>query len=609
MKSSKSKKSSNTLLIEIAWEACNQVGGIYTVIRSKANAMIDKYGDNYCLLGPYFPEMASGEFEEIKDGKGPYAEAVHKLREFGFEAYYGTWLVQGRPNIVLINPFSIYHNLGEIKYLLWEHHNISTPGDDELMNQTLAFGYLTKIFLQEVISAKKESQQVLAHIHEWMAGTSIPEIRRENLDVGLIFTTHATLLGRYLAMNDPWFYDHLPFLDWKKEAKYFNVESTIELERAAAHGCHVFSTVSDVTAQECIQLLGRKPDIVVPNGLNIERFSVMHEVQMQHQTYKEQIHEFVMGHFFESYSFDLDKTLYFFTSGRYEYRNKGFDITMEALARLNHMMHQNGIDMNVVMFFITKRPYSSINPEVLQGKAVMEELRQTCEHITKQIGSQLFYNAAKSDQHTIPNLNEFIDDYWKLRYRRTLQSWKRDTLPPVITHNIYDDHEDELLNFIRTSGLVNNQHDKVKIVYHPDFINVTNPLFGMEYGQFVRGCHLGVFPSYYEPWGYTPLECIARGVPAVTSDLSGFGDYVLKTMKDPEEKGIYVINRTTQDYDAAAQQLAETLLNIVQISRKERIVQRNRVERTSEKFDWSSLRSYYDKAHSMAIKRLKNNGK
>ena len=218
--------------------------------------------------------------------------------------------------------------------------------------------------------------------------------------------------------------------------------------------------------------------------------------------------------------------MYFFTSGRYEYRNKGFDVTLEALARLNYRMQEAGIKKTVVMFFITKQPYHSVNPAVLQSRVMMEEIRETCEAIEKEIGRKLFYTAASSTDFKLPSLRDFVDDYWQLRYRRTLQSWKTHNLPSVVTHNLVNDQTDEILHFLRSSNLINNAHDRVKIVYHPDFVSVTNPLFAMDYGQFVRGCHMGVFPSYYEPWGYTPLECIARGVPAVTSDLSGFGDYV-----------------------------------------------------------------------------------
>ena len=163
----------------------------------------------------------------------------------------------------------------------------------------------------------------------------------ENVPVSLVFTTHATLLGRYLAMNDPEFYNHLPFFNWLDEAINFNIESPVRIERAAAHGSHVFTTVSEVTARECVHLLGRDPDVVTPNGINNERFAVLHEFQNLHQEYKEKIHQFVMAHFFSNYTFNLDKTIYLFTSGRFEFRNKGFGLTLEALARLNYLMQRD----------------------------------------------------------------------------------------------------------------------------------------------------------------------------------------------------------------------------------------------------------------------------
>lgn len=593
-----------TLLLEISWEACNQVGGIYTVLRSKAPSIVDKFGENYCLIGPLLNPSVSTEFEEIKDYSDPFGRTVAKMKEMGLEARYGKWLVTGRPNIVLLNPYSVFDRLGEIKYGLWERHQIPTPGDDDLINRVIGFGHLVDIFFTLLSSRKTQFRHVIAHFHEWMAGTPIPEMRFKNLPLSIVFTTHATLLGRYLAMNDPEFYNHLPFFDWLQEARNFNIESSVRIERAAAHGSHVFTTVSEVTARECQHLLGRKPDVVTPNGINVERFHVLHEFQNLHQEYKEKINQFVMAHFFQSYTFDLDKTLYFFTSGRFEFRNKGFGLTLEALARLNHIMQRDHIDRTVVMFFITKQPYHSINPDVLESKALMEELRQTCRAIERQVGTRLFNAAPKITDNKLPALSDFVDDYWRLRFRRTLQTWKRGRLPSIVTHNLINDTDDPILVFLRSANMVNYQHDKVKIVYHPDFIVITNPLWGMEYDQFVRGCHLGVFPSYYEPWGYTPMECMARGVPAVTSNLAGFGDYVLNNINHPEERGIFVVDKSNKSFDEAANQLANKMLSIVKMTRRERVELRNRSEAASVDFDWTYLTKYYDKAYHLAINRI-----
>ncbi|MBT9393770.1 glycosyltransferase [Hymenobacter sp. NST-14] len=598
----------DALLVEVAWEVCNQVGGIYTVIRSKVPATVQDWQDRYCLLGPYFAHQAQSEFEPYEDAQlarldDPFAGAVREMRAQGYDVQLGIWLVTGRPRVVLINPFQVYPHLSQIKTDLWEHHHIPVPDNDDLLHQVVAFGELTKVFLRILAAQVVPPQRLVAHFHEWMTGVAIPALRREQVPAHLVFTTHATLLGRYLAMNDPNFYDHLMQVEWQAEARHFNIEPAVTMERAAAHGSHVFTTVSELTVRECIYLLDRIPDAVLPNGLNIERFVALHEFQNLHQQYKSKIHEFVMAHFFQSYSFNLDDTLYLFTSGRYEYHNKGFDLTLEALARLNYRLQQSGLTTNVVMFFITKRPFHSINPQVLQSRAVLEEVRETCAAIEQQVGERLFYAAAASADHRLPDLSTMVDDYWKLRYRRTLQSWKTKALPPVITHNLVDDANDDILNFLRRSNLVNNEHDRVKIVYHPDFVSPTSPLFGMEYGQFVRGCHLGIFPSYYEPWGYTPLECVARGVPAITSDLSGFGDYVLQTVPHHEDKGIFVVERQEKSFDEAAEQLTDMLWEFVQLNRRERIMQRNNVESSAEMFDWKNLRVHYDHAYQLALER------
>ncbi len=592
------------ILIEIAWETCNQVGGIYTVIRTKVPSMVEKWGDDYFLIGPYFPQTASAEFEPIHDlDDSVLGKTVQKMRSMGFGVHYGYWLVTGKPRIILFDFWSTIENINKIKATLWERHKISTLHAEELVNHVIAFGEMVRIFLTELASERGNKTDIVAHFHEWMASTAIPDLRQDNVKVATVFTTHATMLGRYLAGNVPNFYEKLHEFDWLKEAKHYGIEAQATIERLAAQTAHSMTTVSDVTARECEHLLGKVPDLILPNGLNITRFSAMHEHQNLHTKFKDRINEFVMGHFFQSQPFDLDKTLYFFTSGRYEFSNKGYDLTLEALSRLNWKMKNAKIDKTVVMFFITKQPYHSIDPEVLHSRAVMDEIRQTCSSIEKQIGDQLFSASASSNDLQMPDLNSFVDEYWRLRLRRTIQTWKNNKRPKVVTHLLKN--SDGITDFLQKTNLMNNPEDKVKIVYHPDFVVSSNPLFGLDYGQFVRGCNLGVFPSYYEPWGYTPLECIARGVPTITSDLSGFGDYMMQIMRDYDQWGVMVVNRKTQDFYKAAEQLSEMLLKFVKQGLRERISQRNRVESISETFDWNNLRTYYDTAHDLALKRRK----
>jgi len=596
----------DTTLVEIAWEVCNQVGGIYTVIRSKVPVMTHHWGEDYLLVGPYVHQNVASDFDELEPDDSLAGRVVTRLQEMDIEAHYGIWLVSGRPYTILVNPFSVMQSLGDIKYFYHENHHIDFSDYDPLIDQVLAFGHIVKALLSEMARMElEEDRKVIAHCHEWMAGTAIPDLRREHIPVKTVFTTHATMLGRYLAMNDPFFYDHLPFLSWEDEAKNFNIDALTRLERACAHGAHVFSTVSDVTGKECVHLLGRSPDVVLPNGLNIERFSVIHEVQNLHQQFKTMIQHFVMGHFFQSYSFDLDNTLFFFTSGRFEYRNKGYDVVLEALARLNWKLKVKNSDKTVVMFMVTKQPVHSISPNALNSRAMMQEIDRNCDAILRQVKERLFYHAAsEQEDHRLPSLNEMVDDYWRLRYRRAIQSWKSDGLPSVVTHNLVDDTNDAILNFLRQSQMINNPDDRVKFVYHPDFISTSNPLFRMDYSDFVRGCHLGIFPSYYEPRGYTPLECLASGVSTVTSDLSGFGDYARNLEIADEEHGLFILKRANKDFHDTAEDLANMLMRFVELPRKERITMRNLSEDLSESFDWNHLYKHYHSAYQKSLEGI-----
>lgn len=599
----KELKQEKSLLIESAWEVCNQVGGIYTVIRSKIPASRDRWGDNYCLLGPAIHPDRHAELDPIEKSDDLIARAVERMVKDGYDVFYGRWLVTGRPKVVLFNLVNELGNKTANSQELLKTFGIQEKPEDDLLGQVIAFGKMSEIFIRYLIDEnKKEKLDLFGHFHEWMAGLPILSIRKENLKIRTIFTTHATMLGRFLAMNDTSYYDNLSKYKWEQHATHFGIMSIVQIERACAANTDSFTTVSEVTGKECQYLLGKKPDHILPNGLNIKRFAAYHEVQVQHQNYKEAIHQFVMGHFFSSYSFNLDKTLYFFTSGRYEYHNKGYDLTLMALNKLNQLMKKAGTDITVVMFIITKRPSWSINPEVLQSRAVMEELRLNTQAIEKQVGERLFLEAASSDDdYRLPDLNNLVDDYWRLRYRRTIQAWKSPRWPIIVTHNLHDPDRDDVLDYLRKNSLINSPEDKVKIVYHPDFVTSTNPLFGIDYNDFVRGCHLGIFPSYYEPWGYTPLESIASGVPTVTSDLSGFGDYVKKNMDISFDDGVAVLDRDGESLTKSANELADILFEFVSNSRRYRIGQRQKAEDLSEKFDWSVLVEDYLKAYSIAL--------
>jgi glycogen(starch) synthase len=591
--------SDQTLLVEMSWEACNQVGGIYTVLRSKAPSLTEVFGDRYMLVGPYEVGPAAIEFE-AEPADGMLGQAIDALRSQGLKVHHGRWLVTGRPRLLLLDYRDLYAHLDKIKYRLWQDHHIATPADDVLINNTVAFGEACRWLLVALAQADAGRHHMVAHFHEWMSASAIPMLRREHWRGGIVFTTHATVLGRFLAMSGGDYYARLASFDPDTEAAAFNVEPQYRLERAAAHGAHVFTTVSDVTAEECRCLLGRRPDALLPNGLNVRRFEAQHELQNLHRIYKEKIHQFTIGHFFPSYNFDLDNTLYFFSSGRYEPRNKGMDVTIEALARLNYRLQQEDTKVTVVAFIITPRPVKSINVTVLQSRAILAEFRTATAAIQEQVGRNLFAAAVTG---SVPDLSELVDDYWLLRLRRTIHSWQQGLPPGLVTYDLVDDSDDLILNQLRAARLWNQQDNPVKVIYHPQFITPACPLFGLEYEQFVRGCHLGIFPSYYEPWGYTPLESIALAVPAVTSDLSGFGSYLHQILPEHDDHGLLVLRRRDVSYEDVVTQLTDHLHRFANLDRRQRVALRSRAESFSVHFDWRRLVAYYHEAYQLAIDR------
>jgi glycogen(starch) synthase len=591
--------SSQPMLFEVAWEVCWQLGGIYTVMRSKAPQMTKIWGDRYCLVGPLNADTAAVELDDLKP-TGHIAAALEKLSGWGVKWRFGRWLITGKPQVILLDFGAAFDRLGEFKHLLQVDHHITAREGDWEINNVVVFGFLVGMFFQAITEVSGIHLPVLAHFHEWMAGLGLMRIKKMGLPVATVFTTHATILGRYLCTDNPDFYQKLPWINPDQAAGHYAIYDRYSIERGAANCADVFTTVSDITGLEAEKLLARKPDVLTPNGLNIQKFAALHEFQNLHKTYKEKISQFVAGHFFPSYNFDLDRTIYLFTSGRYEYGNKGYNLFLEALARLNYWLKAGGIPVTVVAFLITRAPTKSINVDVLKAQAMHDELEAVCGRVEKEMGANLLKIVSEG---RLPDRGDLLTDEAIVTLKRAMHAWRTWKQPSIVTHDLWDDANDPVLAQLRVCKLFNAKDDPVKIVFHPDFVSATSPLIGLDYDQFVRGCHMGVFPSYYEPWGYTPMECVASGVPAVTSDLAGFGSYVLQNIPDPPGSGLFVIGRRYASFDQSAHQLTETLFNFVTKDRRARIEMRNKVERLSDNFDWSALISHYTEAHRMAIAR------
>ncbi|KAK2167807.1 hypothetical protein NP493_1259g00013 [Ridgeia piscesae] len=590
----------NQWFFEIAWEVANKVGGIYTVLKTKANVSVEELGEQYCLIGPYNESCVQMEVEVLE----PYNEAMQRtlkqMRDHGLKVVFGRWLIEGYPKVILFDIGSAAWKLDEWKKDVWISAHIGIPWHDRESNDAVIFGYVTCWFIAEFRKNLSGEPSIVAHFHEWLAGLGLVACRTKHIDVATIFTTHATLLGRYLCAGNVDFYNNLDRFDLDKEAGDRGIYHRYCIERAAVHCAHVFTTVSQITGFEAEHLLKRKPDTLTPNGLNLHKFAALHEFQNRHAVAKEKINDFIRGHFYGHYDFDLDKTLYFFIAGRYEFSNKGADMFIEALARLNHSLKSISSDVTVVAFLIFPAKTNNFNIESLRGQAIAKQLRETVAAVQKDIGHRLFETSLRGE---IPKADDLLinDDIVKLK--RCIFASQRVNLPPVCTHNVIDDNVDPVLNAIRRCQLFNNRHDRVKVIFHPEFLNSTNPLFGLDYEEFVRGCHLGVFPSYYEPWGYTPAECTVMGIPSVSTNLSGFGCFMNEHVADPSSYGIYIVDRRYLSPEESVQQLTQYLFDFSCLTRRQRIIQRNRTERLSELLDWKNLGIYYRKARCLALSK------
>lgn len=595
----------NPILFECAWEVANKVGGIYTVIKTKVPVTVSEYGNRYTLIGPLSYKTAPMEVESTEPTDPATAETLASMRERGVKVLHGRWLIEGAPRVILFDTGSKYDKLDEWKSDLWNLAGIPTPPNDTETNETLIFGYLVAWFLGEYV-ARQLDTAVIAHFHEWQAGVAIPLCRKRHIDVTTVFTTHATLLGRYLCAGSVDFYNNLQYFDVDHEAGKRGIYHRYCIERSATHCADVFTTVSHITAYESEHLLKRKPDGVLPNGLNVVKFSAMHEFQNLHAVAKAKINDFIRGHFYGHYDFDLENTLYFFTAGRYEYRNKGADMFIEGLARLNYRLQESNSPMTVVAFIIMPAATHSYTVEALKGQAVVKQLRDTVTEIQNRIGNRLFEQASRyhsTNNAQLVDVEQLLSEEDKVLLKRRIFALKRHSLPPVTTHNMADDNNDPILNQIRRVQLFNRPSDRVKVVFHPDFLNSNNPILGLDYEEFVRGCHLGVFPSYYEPWGYTPAECTVMGIPSITTNLSGFGSFMQDLIESPEDEGCYIVDRRMQGLEESLNQLTEYMFSFCNKTRRQRINQRNRVERLSPLLDWKNLGIEYSKARQLAMRR------
>jgi glycogen(starch) synthase len=455
---------------------------------------------------------------------------------------------------------------------------------DEPIKWSYAVGKLVKKLV-----AKQDGETVV-QLHEWLSSPAM-----FNFDAPTVFTTHATVLGRALSNSD---FDLLGAVEEghidDSLAEDYGVNAKHQLEKAAAENSDAFTTVSKTTGREATAVLDTEPDKILPNGFNVEAYPSLEELSYNHTKKKKELKEFLSAYFEPYYDINLeDDPRTMFISGRYEYHNKGVDVLIDALSQLNE---QEGDDFFVFIFVPsdTKGPKS----EVLDNMSLYDELEDHVDNILPDIRSKILSSVAACENP--------IEQIQPLLESNTLESLRRNFhekqgSPPVCAFDLnYPD--DEIMNGLWEAGLTNDKDDRVKVIFYPTYLSVGDKLLSMSYNDAIVASSAGIFPSYYEPWGYTPVETAANGALSITTDLAGFGQFLEENTDEKERKGIQVLSRRNQSDDEAADELADMIDDIIGYSKTEITERKHNARKLAQMTSWDKLGENYREAHSKAVK-------
>ena len=585
------------MLFEVSWEVCNKVGGIHTVLTTKIEIM-KKYYKNYFLIGPYFEEKAKIGFEE----KSPPSEmktVFDELEKEGIKCYFGHWFVNERYDTILIDFKHFVEQKDKIKQELWEEYKIDSLRSGWEFEEPVLWSFAVGKLLDK-LSHVYPKEKIVAHLHEWMAGVALLYLKNENSRIATVFTTHATMLGRTLAGNGYDLYRVLDSIDPEQKAYELGVQDKFQIERACAVNADAFSTVSEITALEAEKLLGRKPDVLTLNGIDIKRFPTVEEFSLKHVTCREKLRDYLTSHFFPYYTFDLSHTMMMYISGRYEFRNKGIDLFIKALGKLNKKLMDEKSKRTIAVFFWIPLKTNGIKNELLENKNYYRHIKNYVTFNTDKILSNIVHNLVSQKDISKNNIlsSEFIQEL-----KKDLLSFKRKGTPLICTHYLDNEIHNPMLAMLKESGLVNSKENNVKVVLNPVYLEGNDGLINLQYYDAVAGCHLGVFPSFYEPWGYTPLESVGLGVPSVTSNLAGFGRFMSDKIKNDADDGIFILDRFNKSEGEVLDVFSDLLYDFSHRDKHQRASNKLNAKAISDLADWNILVHNYIDAHNLALRK------
>ncbi|MCA9495357.1 MAG: glycosyltransferase [Nanoarchaeota archaeon] len=544
----------DNFLFELSWEVCNKVGGIHTVISSKSREIMKKF-ENYYFIGPYF-ESSLKVFEE-EEVPNKYEKEYEKLLEMGIKIHFGKWKIETNPKTILVEYLGYSSNINSIKRTLWDNFKIDSIKSQWYdFDEAILWSWVSGIVIK--ILSEKSEKNVLIHAHEWMSGGAIFYVKSlsnqdEKNKFRTVFTTHATMLGRALSGTGNNLYDLVDKINPDEKAYEIGVETKHQSERALAHISECFTTVSDITNNEAKYFYSKEADKILYNGFDNFNIKNIDELNIEFERSRNETNRFLESYFHSFYDLNLDETQIFYTSGRNEFRNKGVDIYIEALGKLNKELKKEKSFKNIVNLFLI--PIGNFQEDQMIKKSI--------EDYNANIDGERIHKIAPFSTHEIPSENEIIS------------------------------------SFIRTD-LLNRKEDKVKVIVIPLYLDGGDSFFNKKYYKIIEGLDLGIFPSFYEPWGYTPMESISYGVPTVTSDYAGFGKYIIKNID--KQEGVIILERDGKKFEESSENLFEILKKFAMKNKKELMKQRIDAKNLSENFDWERFVINYLEAYEKILK-------
>ena len=570
--------------IEVSFEAANKVGGIYQVLKSKSSKMQDYYGENYLTIGFYDEESARGDFASREN---PHEEIFSELEEEGIECHYGVWSISSSPRCILVDASDLEKSVDEIKTEMWEEHNIDSMNAGEDFNEPVKWSYAVGKLVDKLLA--KQQGETVVQLHEWLSSPAM-----FNFDSPTVFTTHATVLGRALSNSD---FDLLGAVEEgsidDSLAEEYEVKAKHQLEKTAAEESDAFTTVSKTTGREAEAVLDEKPDQILPNGFNVEAYPSLEELSYNHTKKKGEMKEFLSAYFEPYYDINLEEDpRILFISGRYEYHNKGVDVLIDALSDLNE---REGDDFFVFIF--VPGDVQGPKSEVMDNMSLYDELEDHVDGILPDIRTKILSSIA-GDRDPVEAIQPMLKSGTLDSLRRNFH--EKQGSPPVSAFDLnYSD--DEIMNGLWEAGLTNDEDDRVKVVFYPTYLSVGDKLLSMSYNDAIVASSAGIFPSYYEPWGYTPVETAANGALSITTDLAGFGQFLEENTSQEERKGIRVLSRRGKTDGEAAGELADMIDEIIGYSKTEITERKHNARKLAQMTSWSKLGKNYRKAHSKAL--------